>query len=637
VSGIAGILVRKGERPATATEIQRMIARMRHRARDGNSWWIGADAVLGHALLQTTIEPGAGLVEMAGGKLVITSNSRLDEREELLARLGNRNRTLSDAALILHAYLRWGEACPEYLQGDFAFAIWDEERRSLFCARDHFGVRPFYYCSTNSRFVFASEIGPILEIGSGSHRLSESQISGFLAGLPDDPQSTPYQDVFRLPERHSLTVTEKGVQLRRYWSIEPSQRPMRSDAAEEFGHLFETSVRNRVSGAPAVGAMLSGGIDSSSICCVAGRLGEGARKLPTFSLVFGKGSAMDEQPFIESVLAQGRFDSNLIPVANYAPFAEFDRVLQEQESTFLAPGLGLTRSLYRAAEARGVRVLLDGHGGDEVVSQGYGRLHELADARQWLELWRQLQGAANTFGENKFELFFRFLTIYGPAWRVAKIRGVANRVLHKVLGRPAPVARPGWSGLINRDFAARTDLADRFHRSGGMPRSVAANEALSHRWILSSGQVSHAFEVLDKAAANFGVEPRYPFWDKPLVEFCLALPAKEKLDNGFGRYVLRRAMDGILPPMVQWRRDKIDFKASLVGGMIGHHRGLLDKVLGSDAGRIAPYVDLDEVKSAYNRLLEKPVEASLLDAQYVWRSVSLSLWLRQFQTAEAPA
>ena len=140
---------------------------------------------------------------------------------------------------------------------------------------------------------------------------------------------------------------------------------------------------------------------------------------------------------------------------------------------------------------------------------------------------------------------------------------MAKRLAGKVRHRPSRGARAAWAGLVNPDLARRTDLAERFHRGGYMPAAVSASEALTHRWLLSSGLVPHAFEVLDKAAANFGVEPRYPFWDKPLVEFCLALPGEEKLKDGFGRHVLRRAMQGVLPPAVQWRRDKIDFTANL--------------------------------------------------------------------------
>ena len=161
------------------------------------------------------------------------------------------------------------------------------------------------------------------------------------------------------------------------------------------------------------------------------------------------------------------------------------------------------------------------------------------------------------------------------------------------------------------------------------------NEALNHRWNVSGGLVSHAFEVLDKAAANFGVEPRYPFWDKPLVEFCLALPGEEKLKSGWGRSVLRRAMEGILPPAVQWRRDKIDFKSNLVEGIMNNHRPLLERVLGPEGDRIAPYVNLPAVTAAYGRLVNDPAGAKLDDIQQIWRSVSLSLWLRQVERGEA--
>ncbi len=633
MSGVAGILLRQEGKPAAAADIQRMLARMQHRAPDGSSWWMDSSVVLGHAWLNTTDEAGPGPLTMAGGKLAITADCRLDNREELLARLGIRDSSVADAVLLMRAYLRWGEACPEHLQGDFAFAIWDGERQQLFCVRDHFGVKPFYYHSSDRRFVFASEIGPILDAGGVDMRISEHQISGFLAGMPDDPQSTAYADIFRLPARHSLTVTGNQVVLRRYWQIEPSPRPMRADAAEEFRHLFSQSVRNRMRGTPAVGAMLSGGLDSSSIACVAGlqNAAQQRPRLPTFSLVFEKGSPMDERPFIEAVLAQQKVDGTLIAVGNYAPFAEFERILEEQEETFLAPGLSLTRDIYRTAGAKGMKVLLDGHGGDEVVSQGHGHLHELADAGKWMELWRELRSASNTYGDGMLGLYYKFLTIYGPAWRVAKIKRLANRAVNKLRRHPAGRPATSWRGLINPDLAMRTDLVERFRRTGYMSPAVSASETLTHRWLLSNGMVPHAFEVLDKAAANFGVEPRYPFWDKPLVEFCLALPGAEKLNQGFGRSVLRRAMEGILPPAVQWRRDKIDFTSNLVKGMLGNHRDLLDKVLVKDAARIAPYVNLPEVTAAYGRISSQPEAATLPDVQYVWRSISLSLWLRQVQ------
>jgi asparagine synthase (glutamine-hydrolysing) len=639
MSGVAGILLRQEGKPAAAADIQRMLARMQHRAPDGSSWWMDASVVLGHAWLNTTDEAGPGPLTMAGGKLAITADCRLDNRDELLARLGIRDSSVADAVLLMRAYLRWGEACPEHLQGDFAFALWDGERRQLFCVRDHFGVKPFYYHSSDRRFVFASEIGPILDVGGVDMRISEHQISGFLAGLPDDPQSTAYADIFRLPARHSLTVTGNQVVLRRYWQIEPSPRPMRADAAEEFRHLFTQSVRNRMRGTPAVGAMLSGGLDSSSIACVAGMQNAAQRKprLPTFSLVFEKGSPMDERPFIEAVLAQQKVDGTLISVGNYAPFAEFERILEEQEETFLAPGLSLTRDIYRTAGAKGMKVLLDGHGGDEVVSQGHGHLHELADAGKWMELWRELRSASNTYGDGMLGLYYQFLTLYGPAWRIAKIKRLANRALGKLRRRPTGRPATSWRGLINPDLAMRTDLVERFRRAGYMPPAVSASETLTHRWLLSNGMIPHAFEVLDKAAANFGVEPRYPFWDKPLVEFCLALPGAEKLNQGFGRSVLRRAMEGILPPAVQWRRDKIDFTSNLVKGMLGNHRDLLDKVLVADAALIAPYVNLPEVTAAYGRISSQPEAATLPDVQYVWRSIALSLWLRQVQLRESHA
>ena len=560
-----------------------------------------AHVALGHAWLNTTDEAGPGPLTMAGGKLAITADCRLDNATNCWPGSASGTVRLPMRTLLMRAYLRWGEACPEHLQGDFAFAIWDSERQALFCARDHFGVKPFYYHSSDRRFVFASEIGPILDVDGVGARVSEHQISGFLAGLPDDPQSTSYTDIFRLPARHSLTVTATTG------GVAPllADRAVAKADAIGCGRGVPSSVlaigSQPHARTPAVGAMLSGGLDSSSIACVAGlqnAAGRESQDCRPFRWFSKKDRRWTRRPFIDAVLGQQKVDGTLIAVGNYAPFAEFERILEEQEGTFLAPGLSLTRGIYRAAGAKGMKVLLDGHGGDEVVSQGHGHLHELADAGKWMELWRELRSASNTYGDGMLGLYYQFLTLYGPAWRIAKLRQArtARSTRYATAGRTArpELARSDQSGPGQADRPRRTVSPGRLHAARGQRQ-----RGLTHRWILSNGMVPHAFEVLDKAAANFGVEPRYPFWDKPLVEFCLALPGEEKLNNGFGRHVLRRAMEGILPPAVQWRRDKIDFTSNLVNGMLGNHRDLVDKVLVSDADRIAPYVNLPEVSAAY--------------------------------------
>src|SRR3989454_9825112 len=270
-----------------------MLARLAHRGPDGAGVWSGGAVGLGHRLLHTTPESLREHLPLASGDgtLVLTADARIDNRGELLAALG-RGVEATDAELILAAYERWGERCPEHLLGDFAFVIWDARRATLFCARDHFGVKPFYYYHAPGRlFCFASEIKGLLALAEVPRRLNETRVADYLVPLLEDKVITFYQDILRLPPAHRMTVTRQGVRIEQYWALDPEREiRMKSDAdyAAAFREIFTEAVRCRLRSAFPVGSMLSGGLDSSSIVCVARQLlaQDGGETLHTFSPVF---------------------------------------------------------------------------------------------------------------------------------------------------------------------------------------------------------------------------------------------------------------------------------------------------------------------------------------------------------------
>lgn len=636
MSGIAAILNRTGRHPKNTSAMQGMLHAIRHRGRDGAGRWSRDGISLGCAHLHTipceTEEP------CLDGDMAIVADIRLDNREELLEALGQSDRAISDSGLVLAAYRRWGEECPSRLLGDFAFALWDGGRQVLFCARDHFGVKPFYYHLGTDRLVLASELKALFAVAGIEPNVDERHMAAILAGFIDETHDTHYIGVSRLPPAHALVVTATGSRQWAYWQLEPSVAVPRPDNSEHFLSLFEQAVTARMRGSNAVGTMLSGGLDSSSIAMVASRLQAGGDKLATFSLAFDPQSGMDERPFIEAVLARGDFAANFIPVNDHAPFSDFEAVLREQEGIFLATGLSVSRQLYPAAAGKSLRVILDGFGGDEVVSHGYGLLRELAQSGQWIALRRELRAFADTYGDNRDRLLLTFLTSYGPGRHLRPlVRAIARARSHLVRsGMDAPQT-PAWRRFINKDFASRTDLFERIGAHARLSRETASSEAAYHRWLISSPGVAHGFEVLDKTAASAGIEPRYPFWDKRLVEFCVALPASEKLQQGWSRSILRRAMDGILPPVVQWRRDKVDFKANLVIGLLRHHRPLLDSVLVRDVDGIGEYVNLPELAAACERMAASPDAARGDEVQFIWRAISLALWLRDLRRSDMAA
>ncbi len=625
MSAIAGLVDAAGQGVDPAA-VQRMLDAMPGRAPDRSRLFHGAVAVLGRTARDPSAGDRSGAALCAAGDLAVTADVRLDNRADLVAalRVGDEQ---SDAGLILAAYERWGDECPARLLGDFAFALWDDRRGRLFCARDHFGVKPLYYGVAGGRFAFASEIKALLTIAPRS--VSEVRIAEFLVGLPPEGPATLFEGIFSLPPAHSVTVAGTVTRLSRYWQLEGST-PAGKDYPEQFRAIFASAVECRLRSDGPVGAMLSGGLDSSAIACVAAPLvaRSGGRALPTFSTVFDETPAASERPHVDSVLALGSFTPTFIAAEEVGPFDDFDDILAEQDGPFLAPGLATSRLLYRAAADAGVRVLLDGHGGDEVVSSGEGRLAELARAGRWFGLWREVRGLAASYGEPAWPVFAAHLEHYGPrALRPA--RKLAGRALRRLGRARVAEARPGPLSFVEAGFARRTGIAARCREKTVTPPAARGDERQRHIRLLSSPLIPSAFGVLDKAARSARVEARYPFFDRRLVDFCVGLPASEKLSGGWPRLILRRAMQGVLPPSIQWRRDKLDFAPLFARGMVKRHAALVDHVLRDDRAGVGHYVDVAAVSASFQRM--KQETATGLDIQIVWRTAALSLWLRRLE------
>jgi len=642
VSALAG--VHSSGAPVDPHLLMQMMAAMAPRAPDGAAFWFDGVVGLGHGLLRTT--PWQQRLPLEQDGLVITVDARLDNRADLATAVGFDLATVSDARLILEAYRKWGDRCPAYLLGDFAFLLRDTRRRILFGARDHFGIKPFYYCVHPTEFSCSSEMKALFAVPDVRRRLDEVRLADFLARDLDDAVATVFQDIRRLPPGHSLTVRADGrLSTYQYWRMAlPDELRLTSDSdyAHCFRDLFESAVRSRLGRDRPIGAMLSGGLDSSSIVCVARNVlkQEGAPPLPTFSHVFDRTPEHSERPFIERLVTQGGVDPHLIAVDGHAPLGDFEHVLHAQDEIFFAPGMTRSCLLYEAAAAYGVRSLLDGHGGDEVVSQGFAHLHELAIAGRWVKLWRELGGASKIYGGSSFQSLSYFLQRYALTPQRARYPlldrlWVAPQKLRAIVAegwRRTERERLGtmvWRQFLSEDFVRRTGVLERKRQALDAYARSLRSERTEHLFALSSARQSRAFEVLDRAAAAAGIEPRYPFYDKRLVEFCLALPPEQKLRGGWGRLVLRHAMAGILPPEIQWRRDKLDFTPHLIAGMLTHHRALIDEVIERDVGGVGRYMNRAALRQAYQRLLSQGPRTRGPEAHAVWLAVALALWLER--------
>ena len=278
MSGIVAIFHRDGA-PIERTLLRSLVDFLAYRGPDARETWMGSSIGLGHALLSTTRESLAER-QPAGfeGRYWITADARLDGRGELLAALdlsgSDIGWSIPDSQLILRAYAKWGAACVEHLRGDFSFAIWDEHTKQLFCARDQFGIKPFYYASVGSVVILSNTLDCIRRHPAVSGRLNDLAIADFLLfDMIRDPAATSFADIQRLPPAHTLVCGRDGISLRRYWVLPVSapihhKRPM--ECVEQFRELLDHAVADRLR-TNSVGILMSGGLDSPTVAASAQR------------------------------------------------------------------------------------------------------------------------------------------------------------------------------------------------------------------------------------------------------------------------------------------------------------------------------------------------------------------------------
>jgi len=257
-------------RPVDRMDLDRMIETLAHRGSDGSGVWNDKSVGLGHRMLWTTPESLHEQLPLTSknGDLTITADARIDNRDELLAALGLAawaHGEITDSELILRAYEHWGDGAPERLVGDFAFAVWDERRQALFCARDHLGVKPFYYHQSGRVVAFASEVKALFTVPAVPRRLNATRVGDYLGGIFEDQAGTFYRDVCRLPAGHFMVVAPGTARTQSYYRLDPSREiRLRSDDeyADAFRERFTEAVRDRLRSAYPVGSSLSGGLDS---------------------------------------------------------------------------------------------------------------------------------------------------------------------------------------------------------------------------------------------------------------------------------------------------------------------------------------------------------------------------------------
>ena len=488
--------------------------------------------------------------------IVVVAAARLDDREALCDALGlppAARAAHDDHALISKAYRRWGGDCPNHLLGDYAFALWDGKRRSLFCARDHSGARPLYYAETRQGFVFGSDVEAVLAGPDVGRALDEFMVGMYLCrreeGFPDT--RTFFRAVRRLPPGHGLVVEDGAVRLQRHWRPEdvPAAPPASDDEyAEAFLDLYARAVKDRLRGPGRIGVHLSGGLDSSSVAVLAAReLRRQSRpQPPAFTWLPPLGEAPPEEQYAwEYAAVASVAGQEGLQVFHCAPAGADVLAWLRQDAAFPHAWVPINqRVVEHRAAAHGVRVLLSGLGGDEGISfNGRGRYASLLRSGRWATLFAE----ARARGANPLKVAARTalrLLPYGP--ELLRRKKLLHRWLRGKRGARSPV-------FINPAFARERRLPRK-------PLFSPASVRNGQLGLLTRGFFSRRMEEWAESGARHGLEYRHPLLDRRVLELALSLPPEQFRRGPTTRSLMRHALDlkAVLPPDVCRHESKSD-------------------------------------------------------------------------------
>ena len=546
-------------------------------------------------------------------QLAITSDAIIDNRDELFEKLQieySRQNTITDSELILLAYHKWKEESPKFLVGDFAYMIWDEKNQKLFGARDFSGGRTLYYFHRHNRFAFCTTIQPLLGLPYIEKKLNEQWLAEFLAitGMVDtvDASLTPFLGIDQVPPSHSISIKGDDVSLTRYCNPVPTKKikfKSNGDYIEAFQEVFKEAVHSRLRTHRQVGAQLSGGLDSGSIVSFAAKsLAENKKVLNTYSYIppndfidfTPKHYLTDESPYIkETVQYVGNIKEHYLEFNGKDSFSEIDSFLElmEMPYKFFENSFWL-KGMFEKASEDDIGILLNGGRGNLSVSWGSAEIYyaELLKRLKWFRLLTEINQFSKNLGVNRLQI-------------LKYVSGLAipfidqNRTTYQ-----AP-------SLINPEFAKKTGVFTKL-REYGIGESG---------WFLSKNiyeqRISHFDEVFHWNASNtlatklslpFSLWKRDPTNDLRVIQFCLAIPEEQYVQEGLDRALIRRATKNYLPEKVRLNQRIQGVQgADWVHRMIPHWNRFTNELqqLAADKSFFA-YVKEDVFKTALDQVQE---------------------------------
>ncbi len=555
--GIAGIFSFTNQ--LDVSRVKRMTDTLVHRGPDGEGQWLSEDIMvgLGHRRLSIIDLSDAASQPMlsADGRFAMVLNGEIYNYLELKSQLvatGHVFRSSSDTEVLLTLFAMEGPACLQKLDGMFAFAVYDHVKRELFCARDRFGEKPFYYSSGSDQFLFASEMKALFAADVAKTVSNKFIYNYLLYGVTDDvyhPADTFYDQVKQLEPAHYIIISSDGrIEKQRYWSLTCNNSQLISveDAIEQYRFLFRQSVERRLRSDVPVGSSLSGGLDSSSVVLEVNRIKGASQVQKTFSARF-PGFVRDESSFMELV----NDNANVQPVSVF-PSADsvmenLRRIWFHQEIPFGSTSIGVQFEVMKAARESNVVVLLDGQGADETMA-GYTFYRNT--------YLKELSKGNSNLYRNEVNALAKIHQVELP------VDGIKQKMLRSGL-LPVQLLRNLRRQMMRPDssffLGIHPDLVREF-KNEPSPFPVFSNLKEHLHFSTCKIGLTELLRYADRNAMAHSVEVRLPFLSHELVEFEFSLPSSLMIKDGWTKYILRRSMEDLLPAPIAWRKDKVGYE-----------------------------------------------------------------------------
>jgi len=623
MSGIVAVVNYDGA-PVDPQVLKKMAEQCAYRGPDGIHYWIEGNVGLAHLALHATPEAlrEHQPLRSEDGQLCLTADVRVDNRPELIPLLQTKGEAVSsestDADLILAAYRIWGEGCPEQLVGDYAFAIWDAKEQRLFCARDALGIKSLHYALVGATLCVASEAQLILQHPSVPRRLDEVTVADYLVDNLHDETRTMFMDVHKLAPAHLLIADPTGMEIKRYWDIDPHFQTIHQNDNEYAAHfleIFQRAVadRLRTPGGTSIGITMSGGLDSTSVAAVAQKIinsQSGQPPLLACSYAFEQLKECDESDYSRAMADELGIELNYIPAENFWLLDNDEAFTPSLETPFMAEE-SLTRHTLSIFNQRGARVWLTGHGGDKVVEGSpliYADHVRRGDFSAFLEIARHFR---------RFNLSISSLLLAYREWVLKPLAPEEARQLYRSLKR-SPV--PNW---LDAGFARRNQIAERL-MCPTIPKYFPdyARQA-NYVQMIALGGVGRAVCWQDRIAALYHMEARHPFLDRRLVEYVLSITPEQIFRVGQPKFILRMAMRGILPKIVLTRLWKTSLKDYFELGILLKETSKIQILLGTSLLAKENMVNSNEFK----RYIK--FGGNEIDVKSLWSVLTLELWFRK--------